>query len=146
MQNTFSYKIYIDIVLIGVSGETVESLFKKPEDVIAKKSEIPHASKKEDVAKAETGGKNETAKPEATKQGESAKKDFLQQPFMMMQQPQAAFQTTSQFGGEQGGQNAAYGQSAPAMVAPPEANPSFISQPAAAVAPVAIPGTDSCYL
>ena len=129
--------------MIYVSGETVESLFKKPEDVIAKKSEIPHAnaSKKEDVAKAETGSKNETAKPEASKQGDSTKKDFLQQPFMMLQQQQAAFQTASQFGGEQGGQNAAYGQSAPAMVAAPAATPSVMSQPAAAVAPVAIPGT-----
>lgn len=118
-------------------GETVESLFKKPEEIIAKKSEIPHAetSKKSDVAK-ETS-KNETAKPEAAKpeaakQGESAKKDYLQQPLMMQPQQLNAFQTTSPFGGIQGGQSAALSQGA--------AVSDMIAQSPAALASAAIAG------
>ena len=147
--------------IIGLStailiGETVESLFKKPEEIIAKKSEIPHAdaSKKADVAKVETVTKNETVSPEAAKEGDSAKKDFLQQPFMMLQQQQAAFQTMSQFGADQGNQNAAFAQSAPAMASAPAlpaapsmvAAPAVMSQPAAAMAPSSLPGIDLYHL
>lgn len=116
----------------------MESLFKKPEDIIAKKSEIPHAdeSKKSDV-----GGKNETNQSQPAKQGDSAKKDVLQIPLMMQQQQSNAFQTTSQFGGVQGGQNAVYGQTA-AATAPQPVAPAVMAQPAAAAAstPAAIPG------
>ena len=58
----------------------------------------------------------------------------------MLQQQQAAFQTMSQFGGEQGSQNAAFVQSVPSMVAAPAVGPAVMSQPASASALVAIPG------
>ena len=108
---------------------------KRPEEIIAKKSEIPHADA---ATKQESDSKKETvAKPQAAKINDASKKDFLQQPFTGQQQQQAAFQTMSQFGALQGGQNAAY-QTAPVAVAP-----AVMAQPAAAAAsnPAAIPGT-----
>lgn len=74
--------------------------------------------------------------------GDAAKKDFLQQPFMtQQQQQQAAFQTASQFGELQGGQDAAFAQAVPvqaaAAAAPQVVAPAVIAQPAVMAAPAA---------
>ena len=136
----------------------MESVTTKPEEIIAKKSEIPHSdsSKKSQVEKEatkESTTKNEVAKP--VKSGDAAKKDFVQQPFMtQQQQQQAAFQTASQFGALQGGQDATFAQAVPvqaaaAVAAPQAVAPAVIAQPAAMAAPAAasapaVPGNLCC--